>query len=198
MRAARRPPGRTFLLHEEGVGQGSALFILRECGRTRDLAALVDHDRGRAAVEHGRLICTVLLHDLAAALDGNAERVELAAVDDEHEHRAVLGLTDGGARLLIVQTRTGHKVLAVDDERRMELDRVAQPARVRKLADLKMIALVKADDLPAIADRALNFRALALEEAVGQAARAVALVIREAGRIDAERCAVSVRNFGNI
>ena len=61
-----------------------------------------------------------------------------------------------------------------------------------------MIALVEADDLPAVADRALNFRALALEEAVGQAARAVALVIREAGRIDAERCAVPVRNFGNI
>ena len=124
--------------------------------------------------------------------------MELTAVDDEHEHRAVLGLTDGGARLLIVQTRTCHKVLAVDDERRMELDRVAQPARVRELTDLKMIALVKADDLPAVADRALQLGALALEEAVWQTARAVALVIRKAGGVDAERCAVPVRNFGNI
>ena len=80
----------------------------------------------------------------------------------------------------------------------MELDRVAQPARVRELTDLKMIALVEADDLPAVADRALQLGALALEEAVWQAARAVALVIRKAGGVDAERCAVPVRNFRNI
>ena len=100
--------------------------------------------------------------------------------------------------LLIVQTRTGHKVLAIDDERRMELDRVAQPARVRELTDLKMIALVEADDLPAVADRTLYLGALALEEAVWQTARAVALVVRKAGGVDAEHGVIAADDLRNV
>ena len=153
--------------------------------RTGDLAAAVDHNGGRAAVQHGRLIRAVLLHDLAAALDRNAERMHLTAVNDHHDNRAVLRLTDGRARLLLVQAGACDQILAVDDERRVKLHRVAQTGGIVERTDLQMILVVKADDLPAIAYCVLILLSLAFQEAVHGAARAVAVKIGKAGGVDA-------------
>ena len=79
-------------------------------------------------------------------------RVHLTAVNDHHDNRAVLRLTERGrARLLLVQAGACDQILAVDDERRVELHRVAQTGGIVERTDLQMILVVKADDLPAVA-----------------------------------------------
>ena len=55
------------------------------------------------------------------------------------------------ARLLLVQAGACDQILAVDDERRVELHRVAQTGGIVERTDLQMILVVKADDLPAVA-----------------------------------------------
>ena len=91
--------------------------------------------------------------------------MHLTAVNDHHDNRAVLRLTDGRARLLLVQAGACDQILAVDDERRVELHRVAQTGGIVKRTDLQVILVVKADDLPAVAYCVLILLSPAFQEA---------------------------------
>ena len=122
--------------------------------------------------------------------------MHLTAVNDHHDNRAVLRLTDGRARLLLVQTGACDQILAVDDERRVELHRVAQTGGIVERTDLQMILVVKADDLPAVAYCVLILLSLAFQEAVHGAARAVAVKIGKAGGVDAQNGVIISHHIG--
>ena len=69
--------------------------------------------------------------DIAEGGRAAAHRIVLiAAVDDQHEHGQVFGLTDGRARLE-AGAGVDRELLPVQDERRAELDRVHQLLRRR-------------------------------------------------------------------
>ena len=120
-----------------------------------------------------------------------------AAVDDQHQDCQILGLADGRARLQALDRAELLNLLAVDDERRTELDRVHHLLCGCCVADEETVLGVKSDDLIAMAELALQHLPIVLDIAIGRTALSDLAVVDKTRGVDAQDRAVVVGEVGN-